>query len=322
MTNAVEPPPLSGEGELFKTIGARLSNWGRWGAHDELGTLNFITPGVRVEAARLIKTGRVFDLAMPYDDNGPQRVRKNLQTPRTDPIHMMTAFPAEMRLPAGIAFSDDAIFMHLQCGTQWDSLAHAGYDGMLYNAVPMSDVRATGAERNSIDKVVCGPAGRGVLLDIAALLGTACLDAGFPIRAEHLEAAAQRQGVTVSSGDIVLVRTGWYSHILNNDPAAYMHPEVPGLELSCCEWLHDQEIAALASDTYCVEVKPSGQPVATHPVHAVLIRDLGMTIGEMFNFEELAPHCAEDGVWDFFFVGLPLKFSKAVGSPLMPMVIK
>jgi len=183
-------------------------------------------------------------------------------------------------------------------------------------------VRPAGAERNSIDKVVCGPAGRGVLLDIAALKGTECLEPSYPIRAEDLSAAVERQGVTISSGDILLVRTGWYRHILNDDPFTYMQPEVPGLELSCCEWLHQHEIAALASDTYCVEVKPSGQPVVTHPIHMVLIRDLGMTIGEMFNFEELAHDCAADGVWESFFVGLPLKFSKAVGSPLMPIAMK
>lgn len=307
---------------LFKEIGARISNWGRWGDRDELGTLNFITPDARVGAASLIKTGRVFDLSMPFDENGPQHTVKNIRTPRFDPVHVMTATPGDMDLPAGIAFSDDAVFMPLQCGTQWDSLAHAGYDGLLYNGVPMSEVRAAGAERNSIDKIVSEPVGRGVLLDIAALKGTDCLEPGLPIRAEDLQAAVERQGVAVSSGDILLVRTGWYSHILNGDPSAYMNAEVPGLELSCCEWLHQHEVAALGSDTYCVEVKPSGQPIVTHPVHMVLIRDLGMTIGEMFNFEELARDCAADGIWEVFFVGLPLKFSKAVGSPLTPIAIK
>jgi kynurenine formamidase len=322
MTTVDQDPEVSAGSYLFKQIGARISNWGRWGDDDELGTLNFITAAERIRAASLIKTGRVFDLAMPFNADGPQRAVKNLQTPRFDPIHMMTATPGDMRLPAGIAFSDDAIFMPLQCGTQWDSLAHAGYDGLLYNGVPMSDVRPTGAERNSIDKVVCGPVGRGVILDIAALKGADCLEPGYPIRPDDLSAAVERQGVEISSGDIVLLRTGWYRHILNEDPVTYMQPQVPGLELSCCEWLHDRQIAALASDTYCVEVKPSGQPVVTHPVHMVLIRDLGMTIGEMFNFEELAEQCGQDGVWETFFVGLPLKFSKAVGSPLMPIAMK
>ena len=94
-------------------------------------------------------------------------------------------------------------------------------------------------------------------------------------------------------GDILCVRSGWYQHVLEGNLGTYMQQAVPGIELSCCEWLHDHEVAALASDTYSAEVKPSGQVGVTNPVHAVLIRDLGMTIGEIFNFEALAADCAE-----------------------------
>ncbi len=306
---------------FFKELGARLSNWSRWGADDQLGTLNFITGEARRNAAGLIRSGRTFDLSMPFDAIGPQRF--GVTKGRFDPIHLMISLPTESDRPAGIAFADDAIMMPLQCSSQWDSLAHAGYDGLLYNGVPMTEVTATdGALRNSIDKIVASPVGRGVLLDIPRLRGVGRLEPGDAIMAEELTAAATEQRVEIRSGDIVLVRSGWYQHVLAEDYAGYMNPEVPGLDVSCCEWLAENEIAAVGSDTYCVERKPSGQPGVTHPVHAVLIRDLGMTLGEMFNMEDLAADCAADGVWEFFFTGIPLKLAHCVGSPVSPVVIK
>jgi kynurenine formamidase len=241
---------------------------------------------------------------------------------RFDPIHSMIGLQGEEMLPFGVSFADDMIVMALQSSTQWDSLAHVGYDGLLYNGFPTSTITSQGARRNSIDKVVSGPLGRGVLLDIPRLNGVRRLDASEPIRADHLESAAKRQGVEVRSGDILCVRSGWYQHVLEGNLGTYMQRAVPGIEVSCCEWLHDHEVAALASDTYCVEVKPPSEAGTTHPVHAVLIRDLGMTIGEIFNFETLAEDCAEDGIWEFLFVGLPLKLTGAIGSPLTPLAVK
>jgi kynurenine formamidase len=306
------------EEHFFKQLGERLSNWSRWGPDDQLGTLNFITDEARRDAAGLIRSGRTFDLSMTFDSEGPQK--HGLTAGRFDPIHLMITLPTESTRPAGIAFADDAIMMPLQCASQWDSLAHAGY---LYNGVPMTEVTATdGALRNSIDKVVASLVGRGVLLDIARLRGVDCLEAGSAIMPDELAAAAAAQGVSIRSGDIVLIRSGWYQHVHAGDHATYMQAEVPGLDVSCCEWLHENEIAAVGSDTYCVERKPSGQPGVTHPVHMVLIRDLGMTLGEMFDFEELAADCAADGNWDFFFTGIPLKLARCVGSPVSPVAIR
>jgi kynurenine formamidase len=302
----------------FKQLGRRLSNWGRWGDQDELGTLNFITPSVLVEAARLVKTGRIFDLGMPLDEHGPQPGGG-----RFNPIHKMTRLLTDLELPAGFIVADDIVIMPLQCATQWDSLAHVGYDGLTYNGVPASAVTATnGASRNSIDKTVAKLVGRGVLLDIPGLKGVERLGPSTEIKASDLDAAAERQGVDVRSGDIVFVRTGWYQHFLEGDSLTYMSQKTPGLGVSCCEWLHDHEVAAVAADNYAVEVKPSTEAPATHPVHMILIRDLGMTLGEMFNLEELAADCRADGVWEFFFAGPGLKISHAVGSPLTPLAIK
>src|ERR1700750_519323 len=220
----------------FKKIGAKLSNWGRWGADDQLGTVNFITPEVRVEAAGLVRTGKVFDLGMPFGSTGPQQGGG-----RFNPIHTMTMMPSDGPVPPdGFLVSDDVITMPLQCATQWDSLAHVGYDGLLYNNTPGSVVTARGgASRNSFDLVVPRMISRGVLLDIAGLKGVDRLEKSEEITAADLDAAAARQGVTIKSGDIVMFRTGWYKHYLEGSHALYLGFESAGLGISCAEWLHD-----------------------------------------------------------------------------------
>ena len=302
----------------FKAVGMRLSNWGRWGSEDELGTLNFITPEKIVRAARLVRTGQAFELSLALDEAGPQRGVNG----RNNPVHVMT-IADDVSFPAGMFLADDMAILSLQCATQWDSLAHVGYDKHLYNGVPIGVVTVKrGAMRNSIDKLGPRVVGRGVLLDIPRALGTEILEGGYEITQTDLELAEQRQGVRVGSGDILLLRTGWQQKLEQRDAASYMGNVAPGIGLDCCDWLHDRQVAAIASDTQAMEVKPPRDPLASHPIHMVLIRDMGMTLGEMFNLEALARGCAEDGVYDFFFSAPPLKITGAVGSPITPIVIK
>ena len=96
----------------------------------------------------------------------------------------------------------------------------------------------------------------------------------------------------------------------------------PGLGQDCCDWLHEREVAAVASDNWAIEVLPGEDPNATLQVHMVLIRDMGMTLGEILDLEELAADCAADGVYEFFFCAPPLKVTQGVGSPINPLAIK
>jgi kynurenine formamidase len=305
--------------EDFRTIGARLSNWGRFGEDDELGTLNFLTPACRTGAASLVRRGVSFDLGMPLDANGPQRGGN-----RFNPIHRMTSIPSDGARPDGMIVTDDVVTMPLQCATQWDGLTHVGYDGFLYNGVPASAVTAArGATRNSFHLVAPHLVGRGVLLDVAGLHGVDVLEPGAVITADELDAAAATQGVEVRPGDLLLVRTGWYRHFLVGDSETYLGAAAPGLDMSCCEWLHRQEVAAVASDNYLVEVVPTREPPpALYPFHMVMIRDVGMTLGEMFDLEELAADCRDDGVWEFLLAASGLKVTGSSGSPVTPVAVK
>jgi kynurenine formamidase len=302
--------------ESFREIGARNSNWGRWGADDERGTTNFITADKLVAAAALVKTGKVFDLGIPFGDGGPQPGGG-----RINPVHLMSVTGQGQNFPGGFHYADDYIFMPLQSASQWDGLSHVFYDDQLYNGYPASEVGPGGTNKLAIDKQAKGIAGRGVLLDIARLKGVDWLELNYVITPADLDEAASNQGVTIGSGDILLVRTGWRKvFTTTGDPNQFMAGE-PGIGLACVDWLHDKEVAAICSDNWAVEALP-GETDDSLPVHCVLIRDLGMTLGEILDFEELADDCASDGVYEFFFSAPVIKFSKAVGSPINPLVFK
>ncbi|OJW27946.1 MAG: cyclase [Rhodospirillales bacterium 69-11] len=304
--------------EDFRKIGQKLSNWGRWGADDRLGTLNHLTPERLKAAAQLVKTGKLFELGLAISSNGIQPPGG----PRNNPVHLMSITDLDKLSPDAV-YTDDYIFMPLQSVTQWDGLAHAGYDGMFYNGVPADTVTTmNGSTVLSIHQIAQkGIAGRGVLLDIAALNGVDRLARGHAIHPAELEAAEARQGVKVGPGDILLVRTGWIREFLvDKSPTSYWNGE-PGLDLSCAQWLYDREVASVCSDNWGVEVRNPEIPGGL-PLHSVAIRDMGMTLGEIFDLEALAQDCAADNVWEFLFTAPPLKVIGGVGTPITPLAMK
>jgi kynurenine formamidase len=304
----------------FRALGIKLRNWGRWGDDDRVGTLNFITPERLVVAARSVRSGKLFDMGIPVNSKGIQ-----IGGARTNPIHLMSITPLDLRgREDGLFVADDYIFMPLQSVTQWDGLGHVGYDGLLYNNIPAESITTmNGSTVLSIDQIAAkGVAGRGVLLDIAALRGVDMLPAGEAILPEDLEAAEIRQGVRVGSGDILLIRTGWIRHfVIDNSPAAYWNGN-PGLHYTCAQWLYNREVAATASDNWTVECAPADTADFTLPFHSIVIRDMGMTLGEIFDLEALARDCAADGLWEFFFTAPPLKVTGGVGAAITPLAIK
>jgi kynurenine formamidase len=305
--------------ESLRDLARRVSNWGRWGTDDERGTLNFVTPEVVRRAAACVRRGTVFSLGLPFGVDGPQIG----QGGRVNPIHLMSAVDGRLGAdPDGPRYADDFVTMPLQCATQWDSLAHVFYDGKLYNGFPASTISAAGAARNSIDRLGPGVVSRGVLLDLARTGGVERLPPGHAITPAELEAAERRAGLRAERGDVVLVRTGHLGVFTGDgDRVGYMR-QMPGLGVACVEWLHAREVAAVASDTMAVEVIPFEDPTVTLPVHQLCIRDMGLTLGEMFDLDGLAEDCARDGVYEFLFSAPPLKVTGGVGSPLNPLAVK
>lgn len=305
--------------ERVRAVAAKVSNWGRWGAEDERGTVNFITPEVVRRGAACVKRGDVFALGLTFGAEGPQIG----QGGRVNPLHLMSAIDGALPgYPGEFRFADDVIVMGLQCATQWDSLAHVHYGGKLYNGFPAETTTSAGASRNGIDKIGAGVVSRGVLLDIARHLGVESVKPGQAILPADLEAAERVQGIKVERGDVLLVRTGHLTaYKASGDRVAYMRM-MPGLGLDCAEWLHAREVAAVATDTNAVEVIPFEDPKLPLPFHMVALRDMGLTLGEMFDLDALAQDCAQDGVYEFFFSAPPLRVTGGIGSPLNPLAVK
>lgn len=315
------------DGKLTMTVlrqkAEQLRNWGKWGPDDELGTLNYATPETVVAAAGLIRSGKVIPLALPYDSNGPQTGRFN----RFNPIHTMLATGTDhcagKQEHIKIGYSDDAIIMPLQCGTQWDALSHIFYDDKMWNGYDAKLVGSAGAEKNGIEKAKNRMVGRGVLLDIPRLKGLDTLEDGYPIMPDDLDAAARKEGIEVKRGDFVIVRTGQMGDRLRKgDWGTFSGGDAPGLAFETLDWIQAKQIAAVATDTWGAEVRPNQTEEAFQPWHWVAIPNMGLTVGEIFYLEGLSEDCAGDGVYEFFFAGQPLPFTGAVGSPTNPVAIK
>jgi kynurenine formamidase len=232
------------------------------------------------------------------------------------------AFGAQDHL-AGLRYSDDAVYMPLQSGTQWDALAHIFYDGKMYNGYGQERVNSQGTSVNGIEQYADKIVSRGVFLDIPRHRGVNWLQPGEGISGDMLAACVKSEGLAPKRGDIILIRTGAMAmRRSTGEWGTYAGGDAPGLDLSAAEWLCDNEVAGVATDTWGMEVRPNETDDIFQPLHVVLIVNAGMLIGEIFDFEALAADCAGDGVYEFMFVGPPLPFTGAVGSPLNPLAIK
>ena len=312
--------------ETLRKLCLQVRNWGKWGPDDEIGTLNYITPARIAAAARLVTRGKVIALGIPLQRQGPQSGTRA----RFNPIHTMfrdggdrPLTPAAVAEAQGYGGSDDMIVMPLQSVTQWDSLAHIFDSGKMWNGYDASLVTSEGATRNSIARTTDRIAGRGVLLDVARHRGVGSLEPGYAITVADLEATAAAEKVEVRSGDILLVRTGHMKRYL--DKGSWDHFDLdpfPGVSVFVTPWLHAKEVAAIATDNYAVEVRPSEIPGFRNPFHVVCIPNMGLTLGEIFNLEELAADCAGDGRWEFLLVAPPLPVTRGVGTPINPYAMK
>ncbi len=310
--------------DIVRETGARYRNWGKWGADDERGTLNYITPAAVVRAARLVRRGAIFSLAIPFDAKGPQGPKSR----RFNPIHQMTLTAPDFTTgaitrPGGVGFTDDMIIMPLQCATQWDALSHCFLDGTLYNGYDANLVSSAGAKKNGIEKIARGVVARGVLLDLPRVKGVSWLEPGYAITVDDLEQALEVHGVEAGAGDALLVRTGMMAMCrAQGGWGDYAGGPAPGLSFSTAGWVHERQLAAVATDTWAMEVQPHEIPGTYQPLHQVFIANMGLLIGEIFHLDELAEDCAQDSIYEFFFAAPPLPITGAVGSPINPLAIK
>ena len=303
--------PIPTEQQVLKYM-ETLSNWGRWGPNDQLGTMNLLTPKKTFQAVSLVKEGKTVSCARPI-----------LFEPASDvkipPVHIMlkNGEDAPKKGPAsagdfiGVAFHGTTI-------THLDSLSHMFWDGEMYNGKPASLVTAMeGAKAESIELLHKGVVGRGVLLDIARLHGVDWMNAGEGVTPKDVEAAEEAAGLKVEAGDILLLRTGHYKRRLVNGPS---NDGNPGPQASLLPWLHDRNVAVLGSDTGN-DVLPTQYPSIGSAIHHIGIVSMGIWILDNANLEELSQACVERGRWEFLISMGPLRLQHCTGSPVNPIAV-
>jgi kynurenine formamidase len=304
--------------EELKALAARVTNRGRWGDDDQRGTLNLVTADAVLRGVAAVRRGVSFSLSIPYDADGPQT---GGVPGRINPKHTMITVKASYTGdPSDFTTSDDVVEMGVQAATHWDALSHVGYDGLLYNGTPDSVITEHGAERLGIEHFGA-VVSRGVLLDIARLHGVDWFDHGYAIGSDDLQAAADRAGVRIEPGDILLVRTGQMHWLRAGDKDRFANPS-PGLGVRSIEWLHDTEVAAVATDTLVFEVWPCEDRAALLPVHMLDLRDMGLVQGQLWDLDDLAADCAADGRYECLLAATPLPITGAVGGPVAPTATK
>lgn len=289
-----------------------------FGADDQIGMLNLITPELSASMLARADAHRVFDLSvdlfpgMPTWTQGgepPYQIWMN-HTPQgsvvDDPIGVG---PDQNEL---VAWSADSISMFTHCGTHVDTLNHFGYHDRIWNGFSVKDhLGSTGWTVAGADKhppVIA----RGVLIDVASALGETVLPPSFVIGPDELEMAVSRQGIEVLPGDVALVRTGRGSTW--PDAEAYL-PSEPGIDRAGGEWLAERGVAMVGADNIALEHLPSSDPENWLPVHTYLLAEAGVPILEVVHLEELA----EEGLYEFCYVGACLKLRGATAGPVRPL---
>jgi kynurenine formamidase len=265
-----------------------------------------------MEAARLVRDGVTVGCARP--------IAREPQSP--DVIYQPQQFMITSGESAGAAFATEylGLVFHSLTVSHIDAASHYFWNGRIYNNRPRESVSTEGgAASSSVDAMRDGIVTRGVLIDIARLLGRPFLDAGDGIFPEDLEEAEAAQGVRVTQGDALLIRTGWARRREDGDQAARSASR-PGLHAACLPWLHARGVALIAADAV-QDVVPSGYESPSRPIHAVGLVAMGLPMLDACQFEDLAGECERAGRWDFLFVVAPLRLPHATGSPTTPIAV-
>ncbi len=310
--------------ERVDALARTVSNWGRWGPDDELGTLNLIDGEKRRQAAGCVRSGTVISLALELRPDQPQAPGSG----RLNPQHVMTETGSDAAARGGVVgYSDDVLAMSVHAATHWDALSHVFHRGLMYNARPCTEVTSSGARFNDIRPVAGRLVTRGVLVDVARQLGVESLAPDHEVTVAELEAALAGQRVDLLSGDALLVRTGHLGRIAaSGDWGAFTEadgrlPLEPGIGADCLPWLREAGVAAIACDNWAVEhLGPSTG--GRLPVHEVGIVHMGLVLGEVFQLDALAAACAADGRYDFLLAAGPLPVRGGVGGPVNPLAVR
>ncbi|MDP6403193.1 MAG: cyclase family protein [SAR202 cluster bacterium] len=298
-----------------------LSNWGRWGEDDQLGTLNFLGPEKTRRAVSLVSEGETVSCARtvsfePAADSSPP------------PVHYMVesgegwASGDKVSSRSNQAATDYfGMVFHGHAVTHLDSLAHFFWKGKMYNNQPAHLVSTSlGATAESVELAGNGIVTRGVLVDTPMIRGVDWLERGEGVIPDDILRAEERCGFKIEEGDVLLVRTGQLHRREVEGPVDVRIAGSTACQAACLPLLHERGIAALGSDTGN-DVQPSGYPSVSNPIHQVGITAMGLWILDNVNLEDLATACKAKNRWEFLLSVGPLRLSRTTGSPVNPIAV-
>jgi len=294
-----------------------LSNWGKWGPADQLGTLNYITAEKRQRAGAEVRDGQSVSLSLPL----ATRPAPDNPTPVTH-LMVQTGARSESGGLVDAPYSADyfAISPHGLANTHIDALCHVFNQGKMYNGYPASDVTSQGARNGAIDALKDGIVSRGVLIDVPRVLGRDWLEPGEAISPVDLEAAEKSGNFRVEEGDLLFVRTGRHVRQKTKGPWNSFKEGLAGLGAACLPWLHDRKVAVLGCDGVS-DVIPSGFPKVTMPIHTVAIVTMGIHLIDNCNLDDVAAACVARSRWTFLCTIAPLVLIRGTASPVNPLAI-
>lgn len=255
----------------------------------------------------------VYDLSFPLFNGMPQSPNHPRFT------HSLMRRHGDMVRDDGGSAANDLIVTGTHVGTHIDALAHVSQDGQLHGGASAQDAQRGGrfieAGIHTVDPIMR----RGVLLDIPRFLGLQACPPGYEVTSADLEGAAEREGVSVESGDVVLIRSGWGHHFEEADPSQFVGHEtgVPGIGIGAAEWLAERKIFAAGADSIAFECLAPARGHSALPVHRILLVQHGIFIIESMFLEEIA----EQQVYAFGFIAIPLRLIGATGSPIRPIAL-
>ncbi len=299
-----------------------LSNWGRWGKDDRMGTLNLITPKKRLEAAALVKEGIGVSCSYPIRFN-----EHNTDDTWAEPRHYMNSMPAqntaEFMGPTG-STDIGVLNFHGLSLTHIDCPGHyffkpaadrpiAGYNNLSPNVVTPRGVDPSGAVTLIGDGIIS----RGVLIDLPRLRGVEWLEPGTPIFPEDIEEAEEAQGVKAGPGDILCVSTG-HGKRKRKEGWNSRPGEQAGPDGALLPWMKQRDVSVLACDT-ANDWIPKTEGMMIRPIHGIGIAAMGMWLIDGADYEGLSYECARMQRWEFLFIVPPLKLNNSTASPVNPI---
>ncbi|WP_108658803.1 cyclase family protein [Acuticoccus kandeliae] len=284
----------------------------KWGAEDEIGAGNLLTPELAMEAAKLVTTGKVYSLGAETNSKTPAFGPRSWALVINQPSQVGGAGLGQNKMN----YNDDIYMGYVGTGSQIDGLGHIGIDNVYYNCHKNTDfVGADGLKVLGIETVP-NIVTRGIVLDMTAHFGKDVLDEGTAFNTAEIEAQAAKQGVEIREGDVVLFHTGWLS-LSGVDNARYIAAE-PGLGVEGAQYLVDKGVVAVGADTWGLEVIPFEEEGQVFEVHQILIPKNGVYILENMVTDQLVA----DEAWEFMFVLGASKFTGGVQAIINPTAIR